>query len=131
MNSRFFLPLIGLLFLFSCEKDALDREEFGSIHGFVINSQTEEKVTNANITTTPPTNSILTDEEGIFNFNDVPAGGYSIQARKSGYKSNSVSVTVRKDQTAIANIPLTPEPEEEDDDDDDENDDNGDNGNDD
>lgn len=117
MNYRFFLLLTALIFLFSCEKDAIDREEFGSIHGFVINSQTDEKVANANITTTPPTNSILTGEDGTFDINEVPAGGYSIQARKSGYKSNSVSVTVRKDQTAIANIPLTPEPEDDDDDD--------------
>ena len=125
MMYRLILLLFALFFLFSCEKDAIDREEFGSIHGFVIDSETDERVSNANITTTPPTNSILTAEDGTFDFNEVPAGSYSIQARKSGYSSNSVNVTVRKDQTAIANIPLTPSPEPDDNDDDDEDEDNG------
>ena len=126
MIYRILLLLISFLFLFSCEKDAIDQDTFGSINGFVLNSETEEPVSNANITTTPPTNSILTEPDGTFYFDDIPTGGYSIQARKSGYKSNSVSVTVREDGVAHASIPLTPEPEDEDDNDEDDDDENGD-----
>ncbi len=134
MIYRILLLLVSFSFLFSCEKDAIDQETFGSIEGFVLNSETEEPVSNANITTTPPTNSILTEPDGTFFFDDIPTGGYSIQARKSGFKSNSVSVSVREDGVAHASIPLSPEPEDEDDDDEDDDngdeddDDNGDNG---
>ncbi|TVQ05683.1 MAG: carboxypeptidase regulatory-like domain-containing protein [Balneolaceae bacterium] len=118
---RFSALFLLLVLLVSCEKDAIDKETFGSIEGFVLNSQTDEPVYNANITTTPPTNSILTNSDGTFYFDDIPSGSYSIQARKSGFKSNSVSVTVRIDGVAHASIPLSPEPDDIDDGDDDEN----------
>lgn len=120
-----FILLLFTFTILACEKDAIDQETFGSIEGVVINSETEEPVSNANITTTPPTNSILTNPDGTFVFDEVPTGSFSIQARKSGYQSNSVSITVRDGGVAIANIPLTPSPEDEPDDDD-ENGNNGD-----
>ena len=120
MNYKIFLLFLtaGLLFT-SCEKDAIDLETFGSIEGFVLNSETDEPMSNVSITTTPPTNSILTSPDGTFRFDEVPSGSYSIQARKADFENNSVSVTVREEQTAIANITLTPTPEEEEPSDDD------------
>jgi len=126
MNYKILLLLVSALLFTSCEKDAIDNETFGSIEGFVLNSETEEPMSNVSITTTPPTNSILTSPDGTFRFDEVPSGSYSIQARKSGFDNNSVSVTVREEQTAIANIPLTPTPEEEEEETSDDEDENGD-----
>jgi len=126
MNYRIILLFVIAVAFISCEKNAIDIETFGSIEGFVLNSETEEPMSNVSVTTTPPTNSILTSTDGTFRFDEIPAGSYSIQVRKAGFQNNSVSVTVREDNTAIANIPLTPEEEEEETSDDE--DDNGDGG---
>lgn len=127
MNYRILLLFLSVFLFASCEKDAIDNETFGSIEGFVLNSETEEPMSNVSITTTPPTNSILTSPDGTFIFDEVPSGSYSIQARKSGFQNNSVSVTVREEQTAIANIPLSPEEEEEETSDDEDDEEGGDN----
>jgi len=128
MNYRIFYFLILIFAFTSCEKDAIDLETFGRIEGFVLNSETEEPLSNASITTTPPTNSILTAPDGTFTFDEIPSGSYSIKVSKSGFQNNSVSVTVREEKTAIANIPLAPEEEEEETTDDDEEGDGNDDG---
>lgn len=109
--------IVLFLFLFlmvSCAKDAIDTETLGNIEGKIINSETDQPVSNVNITTTPPTNAILTNEAGSFSLVDVPTGSYSIQARKAGFEGNSVNISVREEETSIANILLSPEPEEPD-----------------
>ncbi|MDX1642160.1 MAG: carboxypeptidase-like regulatory domain-containing protein, partial [Balneolaceae bacterium] len=103
-----------LLMMSSCAKDAIDTETLGNIEGKIFNSDTEQPVSNVNITTTPPTNAILTNEAGSFSLVDVPTGSYSIQARKAGFEGNSVNISVREGKTSVANILLTPEPEEPD-----------------
>jgi hypothetical protein len=125
MNHRFIYLFLIIFTFISCEKDAIDLETFGSIEGLVLNSETEQPLANANITTTPPTNSILTTQNGTFILSEIPTGSYSIKVTKSGFQNNSVSVTVREENTAIANITLTPEVEEEEDTSDEEDDDGG------
>lgn len=106
--------ILFLLVASSCAKEAIDTETLGNIEGKIINSETDQPVSNVNITTTPPTNAILTNEAGAFFLVDVPTGSYSIQARKAGFEGNSVNISVREAKTSIANILLTPEPEEPD-----------------
>lgn len=115
MNYRIlFLLSIFITVLFSCEKVTIEDETFGSIQGTVIDSETNHPINNANITTTPPTNSILTGDDGTYRLDEIPVGNYSIQARKNEFQNNSVSVAVRENQAAIANIVLAPEEEEAD-----------------
>jgi hypothetical protein len=124
------LTACTLFFLIAsaCEKVTIEDETFGSIEGFVLHSETDEPVQNANITTTPPTNSILTDVEGTFRLDEIPTGSYSIKVSKNGFQNNSVSVTVREEKVAVANIPIAPEEEEEEDDSGDDGDGDGDDG---
>lgn len=103
-----------LLLVSSCAKEAIDTETLGNIEGKIVNSETDQPVSNVNITTTPPTNAILTNGAGSFSLIDVPTGSYSIQARKAGFEGNSVNISVREEETATANILLSPEPEEPD-----------------
>lgn len=108
------LLCMSLLLFASCEKVTIEDEVFGSIQGTVIDSETNQPINNANITTTPPTNSILTGEDGTYRLDEIPVGNYSIQARKNKFQNNSVSVAVRENQVAVANIVLSPEVEEPD-----------------
>ena len=105
--------LLPLVLFLSCSKSNLEPEEFGDIEGIVIDSETELGIPNVNITTTPPSNSILTDSDGVFTITNIPAGGYTIQARKPGFKNNSVSVAVRAEDVTTARIFLEPDEEEE------------------
>lgn len=114
MNYRILLLLSIFITIVSCEKVTIEDETFGSIQGTVIDSETDLPINNANITTTPPTNSILTEEDGTFRLDEIPVGSYSIQARKNEFQNNSVSVAVRENQIAVANIVLAPEEEEPD-----------------
>lgn len=114
MNYRILFLLSLFLTILSCEKVTIEDETFGSIQGTVIDSETNLPINNANITTTPPTNSILTGEDGTYRLDEIPVGNYSIQARKNEFQNNSVSVAVRENQVAIANIVLAPEEEEPD-----------------
>ena len=114
-----YLKPILILFLLavgaaSCSKTNLEPEEFGDIEGLIINSETEEGIENVNISTTPPSSSILTGSDGSFQINNLPTGGYTIQARKPGFKNNSVSIAVRAEDVTTARIFLEPVEEEED-----------------
>ncbi|MDR9365930.1 MAG: carboxypeptidase-like regulatory domain-containing protein [Balneolaceae bacterium] len=114
MNYRILLLLSIFITIISCEKVTIEDETFGSIQGTVIDSETDLPINKANITTTPPTNSILTAEDGTYRLDEIPVGNYSIQARKNKFQNNSVSVAVRENQVATANIVLAPEEEEPD-----------------
>jgi len=98
--------------MISCAKTNVEVEEFGDISGVVIDSETEEGIRNVNITTTPPSSSILTNNDGSFEIIGVPAGGYTVQARKPGFINNSVSISVNDDDVTTARIFLEPEEEE-------------------
>jgi hypothetical protein len=92
-----------------CSKETISPELFGSIEGQVFNSDTEEGIRGVNITTNPATNSITTSEDGTFELNEVPTGQYSVSAQKSDFESSSVSVRVRENKAATAQIYLDPE----------------------
>ena len=109
------LCLLPLVLILSCSKTNLEPEEFGDIEGIIINSETEEGIENVNISTTPPSSSILTGSDGSFQINNLPVGGYTIQARKPGFKNNSVSIAVRAEDVTTARIFLEPVEEEEED----------------
>ena len=116
---NYFKPIFILFLLAvlaaSCSKTNLEPEEFGDIEGIIIDSETEEGIENVNISTTPPSSSILTGSDGSFQINNLPVGGYTIQARKPGFKNNSVSIAVRAEDVTTVRIFLEPVEEEEED----------------
>jgi len=111
MFNRTNLAVFSLLvpaFIFSCSKETVMTEVFGDIEGKVIHSKTEEPIRNVSISTSPGTVAILTEEDGTFFIDDVPTGNYNIQARKDGYSNASVSVAVRENRVATAQIVMKP-----------------------
>lgn len=105
--------IAGMVFN-SCAKDTIEAETFGDIEGIVIDGETESGLSMVNITTTPASNAIFTESDGTFNLQNVPAGNYTIQARKKNFSNTSVSVAVRDGQSAVARIILNPVDEEAD-----------------
>lgn len=107
-------PIIAILcisVLSGCSKETITPETFGNVNGQVLNSETEEGVGSVNITTSPATNSILTNQDGSFSLKEVTTGQYNISANKSNFQSATVSVQVREGQTATAQIYLDPDAE--------------------
>lgn len=105
MRFNFSISIIfTVLMMFACSKDAMEGDTFGTIEGSIIDSESEEPVRNVNITTTPPTNSILTDDNGEFEFSNIPTGNYTVNASKPGFRDKSVSISVRENSFAVAKI---------------------------
>ena len=112
MKLRIFTALFTItatgLFLNSCAKDTIEAELFGDIEGIVVDGGTQEGISAANITTSPASNAIFSENDGTFSINNIPTGNYTIQVRKKDYSNASVSVAVREGQTALARIAMNP-----------------------
>lgn len=106
MEKRYSLLLIAsiVVLMAACSKETVSPELYGSIDGQVLASDTQQGIGGVNITTSPATNSIMTKSDGSFSLNEVPTGSYTINAEKAGYISKSVSIKVREDKTASAQI---------------------------
>ena len=76
-----------------------------AIVGSVVSSE-GKVLKQANVTTEPPTESVLTDSYGRFIIRGIPAGKYSIRANKKGYSEAGVSVSVSGENVIQADIQL-------------------------
>jgi hypothetical protein len=97
------LATVVLIFT-GCKEGTLEPELTGSIAGTVLDYESGSPVPGASITTSPPTGAIVTDADGRFELRDVEAGNYTINVKKPGYKSNSVTVAVRQNRTTDATL---------------------------
>ncbi|WP_233992808.1 carboxypeptidase-like regulatory domain-containing protein [Salinibacter altiplanensis] len=103
------LIVLGAGGLLGCDDETVGPDERGNLVGTVLNAETDAPVAQANVTTSPPTQSILTDDDGRFAVDGVEAGSYSVTATKSDFESRSVSVQVREGEPTDATILLRPE----------------------
>lgn len=94
------------IFAFGCDEQTLGPQRQGEIEGEVRDAKTGSPVEGANVTTSPPTQSVLTGDDGTFRFTNVEAGSYSISATKDGYDERSVSVQVREGDVSEAAVVL-------------------------
>ena len=98
--------LIGLAVVVACTKD---EEVFtGNILGKVTDAVTGEVLKGVTVTITPGGLSRTTGSDGYFEFRDLEPKQYEIQARKSGFNTNSKTVTVVTDRDTSGDIQLTP-----------------------
>jgi len=97
---------VPLLWLPACTGE--EKEEPGSIAGFVVNANTGEPVRAANITLNPGGSSAISGSDGRYEFLSLTAGTYTVQATKSGYITNSKTVVVRNGCVGAGDIMLTP-----------------------
>lgn len=116
MRSRltaFLLVLVPLLAVVGCENDLLEPDLTGAITGQVLDFDTRAPLGGVSITTNPPTGALVTDNEGRFQLDGLPIGNYSVAGRLAGYDPNSVTVSVRDDETTSAVLFLEEEAEED------------------
>ncbi len=103
-----FIILLLLLVLFvSCKEDTIEPIYYGNINGTVLNADDETPIQGVAITTTPPTTSLITDDQGKFILTTLTTGTYAISAVKSGYNKATINVLVEKNKTTEAVILLS------------------------
>lgn len=85
--------LAGLV-LWSCNKPIIKPELTGSIEGIVFDSATNNPISNVQVTTNPPSSSILTDKTGKFDFPSMNTGDYVLTLSKNGYQDKIISISV-------------------------------------
>lgn len=102
----FLLSLLVALAVVGCDEETVGPETRGSIEGLVQDASTDDPIAGASITTSPPTQSVLSSDDGTFSFNDVETGDYTVEVSKSDYESKSVTVSVGENQTASATVLL-------------------------
>jgi TolB protein len=97
-TAKLMLVMLLGLFLGSCE-ETIEPESFGSIRGRITYASNSQPVAGASITTNPPTEAIVTDEDGTFFLPSAPTGSVTVVIKKPDYKTESIAVNVRENQT--------------------------------
>ena len=92
-----------------CDDETVGPETRGTLTGTVESAETNAPIPRANVTTSPPSQSVLTGEDGTFSLDNIPTGNYTVTASKSDFGSRSVTVRVEEGQTSSASILLEPE----------------------
>ena len=77
-----------------------------TIGGTVTDRATGTQIVNANITTFPPTESVMTDSAGSYTLNYVLPDTYTLTVQKPGYVDGSVDVVVGAGKKVIADVQI-------------------------
>ncbi len=101
---RLLVPAILLTAMFSCKPAAIDT--FGSIYGVVSDMDTEEPVVNVIVVLSPGGTSLMTDQDGRFEYRDLEPQQYTITVQKNGYSTNRKSVTVLSGEKTEVSISI-------------------------
>lgn len=104
--------LIFIIFtvsIFSCGEDPV-QEETGSIEGVVYDFESGEFIGLANISTIPPSSAVTSSSQnGSFKILHVDPGMYRVQAKKNGYDSSGVNISILAGEKTVADIVLLPD----------------------
>lgn len=107
-------------FYLSCSEDKLTFSETGILTGRVVEAESFEPVENSKVSISPSNNTVFSDVDGYFVFDEVPIGDYSVQAEKEGFLAGFEPVSITADATinlifeledsdALNKPPLVPE----------------------
>ena len=104
MKKLFLFALFALMFA-GCTED--EYTLFGKVIGTVTDATTGEPISNVTMTLSPSGKSATTGSDGIFEFNDLEAVQYKMQARHANYKTDTKTVTVLPRKIDRGDMPLT------------------------
>jgi len=85
-----------VLFFQGCQEDKLEVSATGVLDGTIMDFTSEINLSGAVLTTSPPTVSVASDSVGYFIFKTIDVGDYNLIAKKNGYVSESVAVSVQQ-----------------------------------
>lgn len=77
---------VAACFMAACSEEETDTT--GTIYGRLTDAISNEPIAGANIQITPGGKSTVTGSDGSFEFRDMEAGQYKLQAQKYGYQTN-------------------------------------------
>ena len=100
------IPILSVfLLLCQCTEEKISPFGTGTIEGRVLNEEDLSPLANAEVTTNPPTHTVLTDSAGNFTM-EVEAGDYNVIAKKRDFftASSSVKVNLNKSTQLIINL---------------------------
>ena len=80
----------------------------GTLKGVVLDARTGTGLTGALVVLSPGEQSTYTDELGMFAFQDLVAGNYTLEVRYLGFDTERIQVSVRDHETTAVKIALTP-----------------------
>ena len=99
MKQLTYIPILFFFILISCEEETVDPIVYGSIEGQVIEKSTQEPIVDARISTNPVSETVYSDENGMFMLENVPGGDVTVEANKSGYLTRFDAVSVTQNTT--------------------------------
>lgn len=118
MKKTFFTFCSTLLFLSTFCFQSCDEEKplvvTGNIEGTVINLETQENLSGANVVITSNSATTFTEQskttgsDGKFSFKDLEAGSYKLSFSKDGFDDNSKNINLIAGQTSSSDVSLKP-----------------------
>ena len=102
-----FSLVAAIMLLISCKPETFDT--YCSVNGTVIESGTNEPIQGVTVTITPEKRNETTGSDGTFLFQDIDASStpLRIQAQKTGYETNTLTINAIAGETITVTIPLT------------------------
>lgn len=102
------LSIIVLATLFvTCTPEEYDH--FATITGTVIDDESEDGLSGVQITMLPGGRKAYTGSDGFFQFNEVDSQQWTLQAQKTGYKTERIHVYPNAGETCTVNIRMLKE----------------------
>ena len=93
----YILVFTAISLFIGCSEDTVDLVGTGTITGRVVEADSFDPIENAKVTLSPTSNTVFTDEDGYFIFEEVEEGDYSVGAIKEDYITNYEAATVTAD----------------------------------
>lgn len=82
--------------------------EYGNLEGYIRNSQDNLPITNATLII--GYESVLSNESGYYNFNNIYTGEFNLHCQAADFISASFAVIIQQDSTATCDVYLNPVP---------------------
>ena len=106
-TKKILLYLLIIVLVFACnQKPTEPTPVVTEIAGMVTDKDNGNAISGAQVTTSPSTSSVFTDESGNYAISNLSSGQYIVTASKTGYNQSSISVSVTEGNTTPGDIHL-------------------------
>jgi len=93
--------------LFSCREDLIPKTKTATLKGIVTAKESGSPLSNVRITTSPTTESVLSDASGNFEIKNIPLGDYSLKVELDGYVAKAMGISIKNEgQINTVNVEL-------------------------